>query len=168
VQADHHLVELLDESGRAGASGRVAVTDLHNHAMPFIRSLNGDLATAAAGACACGRGLPRLAAIEGRSADVLRAPGGGRVPGVFFPHVMKDVAGVERFQAVQTRLDEIRLRIVPREGFERGPCEDFVQREVRRAFGEGVRVVVETVADIPLTPSGKRRVVVCELPEDGR
>ena len=61
----------------------MVVTDLHNLAMPFIRYVTGDLATAADGAaCRCGRGLPRIASVEGRTSDTLTDGFGRRVGGI--------------------------------------------------------------------------------------
>jgi hypothetical protein len=65
--------------------------------MPFVRYANGDLATASARLCACGRGLPLLERVDGRKLDAIRTRGGQRLPGEFFPHMFKDVAGIDRF-----------------------------------------------------------------------
>ena len=80
------IVELLENGADAapGTPGQVVITDLHNRAMPLIRYVNGDLATMASGSCACGRGLRRLARIEGRSCDTLRDSGGNPIPGIAF------------------------------------------------------------------------------------
>lgn len=63
VQADHVLVEILDDAGRAlppGAAGRVHVTDLHNHASPLLRHDLEDRGRLVEAPCACGRALPLL------------------------------------------------------------------------------------------------------------
>src|SRR3546814_17378796 len=47
VNADHLAVDLVDASRRSDGSetGEIAITDLHNLGMPFIRYVNGDVAT---------------------------------------------------------------------------------------------------------------------------
>lgn len=74
-------VEVLDDEGRPvgpGETGELVVTDLSNYYMPFIRYRTGDLAVRAGRVCACGRGMPLLERIEGRSADAVMTPGGAR------------------------------------------------------------------------------------------
>jgi phenylacetate-CoA ligase len=79
------VVEVVDEAGRAVPAGtvgaRVLVTNLANRVQPFIRFEVTDLLTVDPAPCPCGRTLRRLAAVEGRSDDVLSLPAvrGGRV-----------------------------------------------------------------------------------------
>jgi phenylacetate-coenzyme A ligase PaaK-like adenylate-forming protein len=59
--ADHLLVEIVDELGRAvpvGEIGGVLVTDLHNYAAPYLRHELGDRGRLLDRACPCGRALP--------------------------------------------------------------------------------------------------------------
>jgi phenylacetate-CoA ligase len=168
VNADHLVVELLDArtGDDGGRTGELAITDLHNWGMPFIRYVNGDVASEPAdpwSACACGRGLPRLSRIDGRRLDAIRTPDGRVLPGEFFPHMLKDVAGVRRFQVVQERLDALTLSLVP--GPEFGAAQDaWIRREVGKVLGDGIRLELRLVDDIPLTASGKLRVTVSRLP----
>jgi phenylacetate-CoA ligase len=63
VQADHLLVEVVDEHGRPlpdGESGRILVTDLHNEAAPYLRHELGDIGRLLPDRCPCGRALPLL------------------------------------------------------------------------------------------------------------
>jgi len=164
VNADHLLVETLDADGMPihAGSGEVAITDLFNYGMPFIRYVNGDMATHATNACPCGRGLPLLASVDGRKLDAIRTPAGHVLPGEFFPHMLKDVPGLARFQLVQRRLDRLDLSIVRGRGFEDASL-DYIRREVARVLGDSAELHCHFVDDIPLTRSGKLRVTVSEL-----
>ncbi|MDR6935564.1 phenylacetate--CoA ligase family protein [Luteibacter sp. 3190] len=164
VNADHLLVETLDPDGMPihAGSGEVAITDLFNYGMPFIRYVNGDMATHATDACPCGRGLPLLASVDGRKLDAIRTPAGHVLPGEFFPHMLKDVPGLARFQLVQRRLDRLDLSIVRGRGFEDASL-DYIRREVARVLGDSAELHCHFVDDIPLTRSGKLRVTVSEL-----
>src|SRR3546814_1095838 len=116
VNADHLAVELVDASRRSDGSetGEIAITDLHNLGMPFIRYVNGDVATRKGPWHSVGpHGLPRLQRIEGRSLDAIRTTDGNVLPGEFFQHMLKDVTGVRRLQVVQDSLDHFTLKIVP-------------------------------------------------------
>src|SRR5437660_10973319 len=90
--------------------------------MPFIRYANGDLAVAGKPEiCACGRALPRLAAVEGRVTETLLDAAGNRVNGLVFNVVIAHLAhAIKRFQVVQHRDRSITLRIVPTGSFDDG------------------------------------------------
>lgn len=168
VNADHLVVELRDQSGAdvGGRSGELVITDLFNYGMPMLRYVNGDMATASDRLCACGRGLPLLERVEGRVLDAIRTPAGHILPGEFFPHMLKDVPGLVRFQLVQTELDRLELSIVRGEDFDEASLQ-YIRREVAKVLGDSVELVCHFVDDIPLTPSGKLRVTVSRLAAAG-
>lgn len=164
VNSDHLVVELRTPHGAArdGQTGDVVITDLFNYGMPFVRYANGDIATASTERCACGRGLPLLTRVDGRVLDAIRTSSGHVLPGEFFPHMLKDVPGVQRFQLVQRRLDRLDLSIVRGAGFDEASLE-YIHREVDKVLGDSVQLHCHFVDDIPLTRSGKLRVTVSEL-----
>ena len=165
VNADHLLVELLGANGEVSATGHgeVAITDLFNYGMPFIRYINGDMATASTDRCACGRGLPLLRRIDGRVLDAIRTADGRYLPGEFFPHMLKDVPGIARFQLVQRKLERLDLSIVRDANFNEDSLIT-IRQEVRKVLGDSIELDCHFVDDIPLTRSGKTRVTVSELP----
>jgi phenylacetate-CoA ligase len=164
VNADHLVVETLDAGGAPtrSASGEVAITDLFNYGMPFVRYVNGDMATHSPARCACGRGLPMLASVDGRKLDAIRTRAGHVLPGEFFPHMLKDVPGLTRFQLVQRSLERLDLSIVRGRDFEDASL-DYIRREVAKVLGDSTELHCHFVDDIPLTRSGKLRVTVSEL-----
>lgn len=164
VNADHLVVELRKSSETASdtQAGEVIITDLFNYGMPFVRYLNGDMATASDEPCACGRGLPLLARVDGRVLDTIRTPAGHALPGEFFPHMLKDVPGLARFQLVQRELDRLDLTIVRGDGFDENSLA-YIRREVGKVLGDSVQLQCHFADDIPLTRSGKLRVTVTEL-----
>ena len=166
VNADHLVVEtpgaIVDDTG-----ADVVITDLHNYGMPFIRYQNGDLATPASGTCACGRTLPRLKRVDGRKLDAIRTRSGHILPGEFFPHMLKDVPGVRRFQVVQRSLDALDISIV------RGPAFDesglaYARREIAKVLGDATEVRFHFVDEIVTGANGKFRVTISELPAEAR
>ncbi|MFO0904072.1 MAG: hypothetical protein U0939_13795 [Pirellulales bacterium] len=159
------FVEILDDDGtptRDGHVGNVVVTDLYNYGMPMIRYVTGDQAIAGFGVCPCGRGLPTLSEVRGRTVDTIQTPDGRQVPGAFFPHLMKDFAGVRQFQVVQSTREQLELRVVLGDEW-RDESRTEILRRVRRAVGEQVELAWRPVEHIPLTSAGKHRVVVSEL-----
>lgn len=85
VSEDVVVVEVVDAAGRPVPDGvpgdRVLVTNLASRALPLIRYELSDVVTTAPGSGPAGRPYRRLAAVEGRSGDVLRLAGraGGTV-----------------------------------------------------------------------------------------
>jgi phenylacetate-CoA ligase len=149
----------------AGEAGRVVVTDLANHVMPFINYFTGDCAVAGP-ACACGRSFPALSSLEGRDLEVIRTPGGrqinGGVLGQFIAFVLGGIPYVWEFQAVQTAPDAVTLRIVPTTRFTR----EFARRlehELATFLGGDVSVTIDVVDRIPSEPSGKRFIIRSEM-----
>jgi phenylacetate-CoA ligase len=163
VNSDHLVVEVRAPHGTSDQqTGDVVITDLFNYGMPFVRYANGDTATMSTERCACGRGLPLLARVDGRVLDAIRTPDGHVLPGEFFPHMLKDVPGLQRFQLVQRRLDRLDLSIVRGAGFDEASLE-YIHNEVDKVLGDSVQLHCHFVDDIPLTSSGKLRVTVSEL-----
>lgn len=164
VNADHLLVEVVDPrpSIDGQAVGELAITDLHNYGMPFVRYLNGDTAVAAEGPCPCGRGLPRLAKVVGRTLDALRAADGRVVPGEFFPFLFNDMPGVRRFRVHQRNLSRLEISVVADAAFD-AAAERAARAQIARVFGDATEVAIERVADLPLTAAGKTRVTVSDL-----
>jgi phenylacetate-CoA ligase len=165
INADHLVVELdrVREKPSSTRSGKVVITDLFNYGMPLLRYVNGDMATLSDRVCACGRGLPMLEQVEGRVLDAIRTPDGRILPGEFFPHMLKDVPGVVRFQVVQERLDHLDLSIVRGEGFDPDALQ-YIRAEVAKVLGDRVTLECHFVDTIALTASGKMRVTVSRLP----
>lgn len=162
VNADHLCVELGQAVMEGGDSHReVLLTDLHNYGMPLMRYANGDLATPREGPCSCGRGLPRLAAVDGRTMDALRSPSGHFV-GEYLEYLMFGTPGILRFQAVQERIDVIEVSFVPSEDFDDASLRE-VARRMRDTFGAELAIEFRRTDDIPLTPTGKLRVAVSRL-----
>ena len=164
VNADHLVVEtVVDEKAMPGMdAGEVTITDLHNFGMPFIRYVNGDMATPMRESCRCGRGLPMLASIDGRRLDALRSPEGHILPGEFFPHMLKDVEGIDQFQVVQRQIDRLDISLVRGKGFDESAL-DYIRDETAKVVGASLKLHFDFVEHIAPGRNGKFRVTRCEL-----
>jgi phenylacetate-CoA ligase len=169
VAAEHVLVEVVDGDGRPvppGEEGRILITNLRNFGMPLIRHEIGDLGVASDRQCTCGRGLPLLAAVKGRTADVLYTRDGKCVPGVALPFQFLTSLSVEQVQVVQDTYERVVIKLVMAEGSGRNVL-DRALRETTAHFkatlGDDMEIAVEFVDDIPATPLGKRRFVISNV-----
>jgi phenylacetate-CoA ligase len=150
---------------RPGETGEVLLTDLHNFGMPFIRYANGDLATPMPDQrCACGRGLKRLASVEGRVAETIRDACGRPVCGILFSRIFSWSEALARivrhWQVVQHADGAITLRLEASRELDAAAREDL-RRSLDR-YLPGVAVRTERVDFIPPAANGKRRTVLVE------
>ncbi|MBL4622081.1 MAG: phenylacetate--CoA ligase family protein [Immundisolibacteraceae bacterium] len=109
VMSEQLLVEVLNANGdpcKAGQSGKVVITSLHNFAMPLIRYEIGDFARVGA-ACRCGRGLPVFTEILGRARNMITLPNGHQHWPSFPADLWLSVAPIEQFQLEQTSRGQI-------------------------------------------------------------
>ena len=115
INYDRFVVEILNENiepAAEGENGEIIITDLDNYGMPLIRYRIGDMASFKKALCSCGRGLPLLGQVEGRTLDIVRAPNGNRLGGTFWTLLFRSRPGIKSFQVIQERLDEITVRYV--------------------------------------------------------
>ena len=158
------FVEILEGETAvpAGESGDLVATGLMNPDMPLVRYRVGDRASrpSAEPACACGRRLPSLSSIEGRSDDVLRTVDGrpvGRLDTIF-----KGNLPVREAQIIQDGVDHVTILYVPDESYNAEAGQSIVDR-LRARMGE-IRVTLEPVGRIPRTANGKFRAVLNKVP----
>lgn len=147
----------------AGESGEVLVTDLHNYGMPLIRYANGDLACMAPERpCRCGRGLRKLAHVDGRHTETMTDGEGNPVPGMLVPPLFLDVdAEVARqVRCVQRLAGDVVLQVVKGRDWSSERMDPKVQTLER--YLRGRKVTLEYVDAILPGPSGKMRLVVVE------
>jgi phenylacetate-coenzyme A ligase PaaK-like adenylate-forming protein len=126
INADWIIFEPVDTEHKAIPAGqlsdRLLITNLANRVMPIIRYELGDRVSLSAERCACGITLP-VANVEGRTDEILRFKtcDGGSIP--ILPlalwSVLKETPGVLKFQAIQTKSDELKIRLEAKcsEGF---------------------------------------------------
>ncbi len=157
------LIEVLDGTRAlpAGTFGELFCTGLLNADMPLIRYRVGDCGRLAADGprCGCGRTLPVIAGIDGRTNDLLITRDGRRV---FWLNPVWYGIPVRQAQIIQETLDRIRVRYAPAPEFTAETGRTVVER-LRQRMGD-VAVTLEAVDEIPRTANGKLRAVICNLP----
>ena len=166
LTAEDVVVELLDAAGQPvplGEAGEIVVTHLATKDFPFIRYRTGDVAVMDSRRCACGRGLPMLKEIQGRSTDFVVAANGTVMHGLALIYILRDLPAVAGFKIVQHSLAHTLVQVVPGPGFS-SVHEHSIAEGFRRRLGEGVQVTVARVAEITPEKSGKFRYVISHVP----
>lgn len=161
ISADAVLVEILDDDGApvpVGTVGRVVVTVLHSQAAPIIRYDLGDYAAFASTSCPCGRSLPLLDRIVGRTSGVIVTPSGRCFHSIAMYYIMKDYAdqfgGVRQFRVRQTQIDKLEFHIAASSDFT-DAARAWLERTVHSTFGEAMGVEFFIRESIERSASGK-------------
>ncbi len=158
------LMDDADEPVGAEETGRVIGTGLLNEDMPLVRYAVGDRARRAPEVrCACGRLLPALASVEGRTSDILITPDGRSIFWINPVFYGKPIREAQVEQESRTRL---RVRYVPAPGFTAETGRSIVAG-LHERFGPA-DVVLEPVDRVPRGPNGKFRPVICALTDAER
>lgn len=169
INAEHVYVECLNDNGMpadVGERGEIVITDLDNYAMPFIRYKIGDIGILSNRVCNCGRGLPILEHLEGRSFDIIIGKDGKYFDGHFFPLVLRTVDGILQYQLIQEKIDELTIKIVIDRSFNKIYL-DVLTNKIINLMGKETKVNFEIVDQIEPSVSGKRRFIISNINRNG-
>jgi len=169
INTEHCIVEIVDDNGNeveVGKEGRIVVTDLDNYMMPFIRYECGDIGSLKEGSCSCGRNLPMMNHVNGRIFGLIRGINGNVVHGEFFADLLQDLGWYEafdlmHFEIIQKTIESFDCNFV----CEVRPGKDAIKlfiESCQRFFGE-MKINMNFIDSIPLTPAGKRRNTRSEI-----
>lgn len=165
LSAEDIVVETIHADGTPcapGEAGEITVTHMATRDFPFIRYRTGDVGVLGGSGCACGRTLPVLTEVQGRTTDFVVAHDGTVMHGLALIYTLRDLPGVERFHIEQVSLDETVVRVVAGPAFDE-EAEGRIRRDFRARLGQSVQVRIERVVEIPAEASGKFRYVVSRV-----
>jgi len=165
IMADASVVEILDSRGRPlpeGEPGEIVVTDLYSREVPFLRYATGDVGALSSRKCPCGRSLPLLERIEGRTTDFIVAPDGTILHALSVIYVMREIPGVEQFRIRQKALDRFHVQLVRNQHYQ-AESEVRIREKLRQRLRAPVEVLIDYLPELPPEPSGKYRYVISEI-----
>lgn len=155
INAEAVLVEIVnddDSPTQMGEIGRVIVTPFSATAQPMIRYDLGDRAVLG-GRCSCGRCLPVLQSIVGRTTAIFTHPD-GRTNIRMLPLGLKKLIGAGQLQLAQVGPNDYEVRFVAQDWGQPIDEGSFLKAFHELYFSDSsVRFV--PVAEIPLTAAGK-------------
>jgi len=159
----HYIVEIFkmdaDELGKEGELGRIVVTDLYNFAMPMIRYDTGDIGSVA---FVKRNGVNKRAITNfgGRRVDMIYDCKGN----LLSPHIITNnfwqFPEIEQYQFIQESKMEYTVKINTEREF-------FIREEIKallkKLLGDNASINIETVEEIPVLASGKRKYIVNKM-----
>ena len=166
INIDHLYVEFVKGDGtyaQPGEEGEIVITDLINHGMPFIRYRIADVGVPSDRICECGRGLPMMDKVIGRTADFLLRPDGSLVAGVsLVERTLTKLPGIEQMQILQEELDRLQLKVVPGDRYDQQTEQQLIA-EFREVFPESVKIEVVRMDKLSQERSGKYRFAISKI-----
>ncbi|MFT4613213.1 MAG: phenylacetate-CoA ligase [Bacteroidia bacterium] len=165
ITTEDIVVEIVDSDGQVlpvGEKGEIVITHLRTGDFPFIRYPTGDVGSLSQEPCACGRGLPLLSELEGRTTDFVHAADGTVLHGLALIYVLREMPEIEEFKIIQESVTEISVQWVS--SLENAvELERTVTEQFRRRLGDALVVNFEYVSKIEREASGKFRYVISRV-----
>jgi len=164
INSDLFYVEIGGASGNASGKepGEFIITDFFNRAMPFIRYASGDMGIKTDRMCSCGRGLPLIEKVIGRTVEkMIFSDGTAQIPTTPIAQIMINMTGIREYQTVQYKKGEIEMRVVPDERYTPDTPDKLKQRLYEVFPLE--KVVITSVDAISRTPAGKLKTFISHI-----
>lgn len=166
LNIDHLFVEFIKPDGRdalPGEEGKIVVTDLLNKAMPIIRYRVEDVGIPSHKKCSCGRGLPLMEKVSGRTADFLIREDNSLVAGVsMIERTLTRIQGVMQMQIIQEAINDIQINIVKNDKYN-DDSKDQLINEFIDVFGNNALINIDYVRRIKQEKSGKYRFSITKV-----
>lgn len=166
ISVEQVVIEFVKNGKPAapGASAEIILTDLYNYAMPFIRYAVGDMGALVNEQCSCGRGLPLMKSLEGRTTDLIVFNNGVTLSGPALTLVFKD-CHIRQYQVIQEAKDKLVIKVIKAEHYSDRDTEHFLGI-IKAHAGEGVEIETQFVDEIPTTKAGKWRFIISKITEE--
>ena len=143
-----------DEWAEEGEVGRLVFTDLYNHVFPMIRYDTGDLGTYVKV-----DGEVFIKEVYGRGNDQITDSNDALVDPHNISRGLCGVKGIMQWQFIQKDRDIFLLKVTP----SGSKLEiDDIQIRLKKVLGDGAKIKVEEVLELPVLNSQKRKAIVNE------
>jgi phenylacetate-CoA ligase len=164
LNVDRCPVRIVDDDGHdvpAGRSGEIVISNLDNRAMVLLNFRTGDRGALSIDPCPCGRNLPVLAGLEGRTSETVVLHDGRRLSSLsvegLFRHALTPTRQTQLEQVAPGRLH---WRVVPFGQVDPADLERAIVGRAAEVLGPGTTVTVEFVDRIDPSARGKIRRVL--------
>ncbi len=166
LSIDHTATRVVNESGKTvapGERGEVVISNLVNRATVLLNYRLGDIVTASSTACSCGRTLPSIDSIDGRSIDFLVLEDGRKIHGLVVITPLMRVTGAVQLQLTQEEVLRFTLRVVCAEAGQADRIRQDLDSVLRSLLGDTIHADIEFVDTIAPEGNGKVKEVISRI-----
>lgn len=161
VDDDFAYVEFIPVNEENPNICKIVGTNFHNPAFPLIRYFTGDIAQVE-WKNENGKDIPQVNKIDGRSANVLKGPGGFEINEARLSIVLHDFNNIIESQFIQHSLTDVDLLIVKNHLYNDND-ELKLRDNIAENFDKRIKVNIKYVDSIQRTAAGKLKLVISEL-----
>jgi phenylacetate-CoA ligase len=169
LTSENVVMEIVDNDGEhvtPGERGKVLLTDLNNHAMPFIRYDIGDIGILSDSICSCGRGLHLVKPIDGqlvlRNEHFVYSADKEKIFLPEFSFLLEDFTKISQFQIIQKNQNEILLRLIKGKHYTKNLEMDISHRI--KSILDDINIEFDYVDEIKLDRNGEHKFILREMP----
>ena len=169
LMPDVHFVEVVDNQGeevKPGEIGEILISVLENYTMPLIRYKICDKGILSSQNCSCGRGLPLLEKVVGRSRSVFINKKGDYIDGGQFIGFFYFRKNIKQFQVIQEAIDFISINLVL---IDKNKIKDMdrdlnqINQMIGKVMGKHTKIKYNIVDKIKPSPSGKYHYIFSKI-----
>ena len=162
INSEYGIVELLPMDGLKENQREIVATGLNNFSMPLIRYRTEDIAEISnIKSCPCGRGLPIVKSITGRSRDVIITEDGRFLTTGLIVEDIDKIQSIKEWQVIQETTTHYVVNIVGYSSFNNQDKERLYNL-VRSRVGVG-QIDINILDHIERTSMGKFRAVISKV-----
>jgi phenylacetate-CoA ligase len=168
IGCERSIHEFINENGENSSNkeiGNIILTDLWNYSMPLIRYDAGDMAVYTDEKCSCGRELPLVKSIMGRSIEQIILPDGNTLPGLTFTDIFEKEGVFEYvldYQIVQEKINKFHINMVITDKYN-AQISNKIQRFFEEHMGIPLDINFNFVDQISRTNANKRKLIISKV-----
>ncbi|WP_455368111.1 phenylacetate--CoA ligase family protein [[Eubacterium] cellulosolvens] len=165
INADSLIVEFLKDGEPVGPgeTGEVCITSLHNRVTPILRYRVGDMVIPLGDDCPCGRGLPLIRNIEGRTLDYIITVDGHYISPSTIMLALEQVSGISQYKVIQRSDYSIEVLVKTEEIKPEAVLQAVLERCTQ--LFRGTPINSRIVDAIETCEGGKFRIIESQLNE---
>ena len=167
----NNYVEILDDNLKPctpGQMGKIYVTTLNNYSMPLIRYDIGDVAVPSDKICSCGRGLPLIESVKGRTNSIIKTKKGvfdsvAISALLYFYKEGVPFQSFSKYQIIQKSLNKIIFKVIIKDKQRWKDEKKIIKKKFMKTLGKDCKIRWEFVDEIKPTKSGKYQYIISEV-----
>lgn len=168
LMTDYLFLEFVKDGNHVAdeEEGEIILTELYGKIMPLVRYKIEDIGSPGKDRCSCGRNLPLLKNLKGRSDDFIICPDGKKIDPIFFEYILmalpKNIGSVTQFRIVQEKDFHLEIDICYR-GDKSELILNAIKLKMADITGNTIDANIRIIDIIPVEQSGKLRCFISNI-----